>query len=166
MKTAIKNVLLTKIQNIYEISKKSELDEKIISSLKSDLKIVSTYLSVEPREALFFSVILNINFDGDNANFKDLFRHFNIPSIQMISEMDCVDNLVSKGYLVKRNGRDRNNEVHTNKYFMVKAKLSKAIVKGLPCPTFDTFTIDTTTDLLEKIYEHISARLEDNISIE
>ena len=166
MKTAIKNVLLTKIQNIYEISKKSELDEKIISSLKSDLKIVSTYLSVEPREALFFSVILNINFDGDNANFKDLFRHFNIPSIQMISEMDCIDNLVSKGYLVKRNGRDRNNEVHTNKYFMVKAKLSKAIVKGLPCPTFDTYTIDTTTDLLEKIYEHISSRLEDNISIE
>ena len=166
MKTAIKNVLLTKIQNIYEISKKSELDEKIISSLKSDLKIVSTYLSVEPREALFFSVILNINFDGDNANFKDLFRHFNIPSIQMISEMDCIDNLVNKGYLVKRNGRDRNNEVHTNKYFMVKSKLSKAIVKGLPCPTFDRYTIDTTTDLLEKIYEHISARLEDNISIE
>ena len=166
MKTAIKNVLLTKIQNIYEISKKSELDEKIISSLKSDLKIVSTYLSVEPREALFFSVILNINFDGDNANFKDLFRHFNIPSIQMISEMDCVDNLVSKGYLVKRNGRDRNNEVHTNKYFMVKAKLSKAIVKGLPCPTFDSYTIESTTDLLEKIHEQISARLEDNISIE
>ena len=166
MKTAIKNVLLTKIQNIYEISKKSELDEKIISSLKADLKIVSTYLSVEPREALFFSVILNINFDGDNANFKDLFRHFNIPSIQMISEMDCIDNLVNKGYLVKRNGRDRNNEVHTNKYFMVKSKLSKAIVKGLPCPTFDRYTIDTTTDLLEKIYEHISARLEDNISIE
>ena len=122
MKTAIKNVLLTKIQNIYEISKKSELDEKIISSLKSDLKIVSTYLSVEPREALFFSVILNINFDGDNANFRDLFRHFNIPSIQMISEMEYINNLVNKGYLVKKNGRDRNNEVLTNKYFMVKSK--------------------------------------------
>ena len=166
MKRAIKNVLLTKIQNIFEISKKSELDENIISSLKTDLKIVSSYLNVEPREALFFSVILNINFDGDNANFKDLFRHFNIPSIKMISEMDCIDNLVNKGYLVKRNGRDRNNEVHTNKYFMVKSKLSKAIVKGLPCPTFDRYTIDTTTDLLEKIYAHISARLEDNISIE
>ena len=166
MKTAIKNVLLTKIQNIYEISKKSELDDKIILSLKADLKIVSTYLSVEPREALFFSVILNINFDGDNANFRDLFRHFNIPSIQMISEMEYINNLVNKGYLVKKNGRDRNNEVLTNKYFMVKSKLSKAIVKGLPCPTFDTCTIDSTTDLLEKIHEHISAKLEDNISIE
>ena len=118
MKTAVKNVLLTKIQNIYEISKKSELDDKIILSLKADLKIVSTYLSVEPREALFFSVILNINFDGDNANFRDLFRHFNIPSIQMISEMEYINNLVNKGYLVKKNGRDRNNEVLTNKYFI------------------------------------------------
>jgi AAA+ superfamily predicted ATPase len=166
MKEAVKNLLLTKIQNIYEISKNSELDIKIISSLKTDLKIVGSYLNVEPREALFFSIILNINFDGDNAYFKDLYRHFKIPSIKMISEMEYIDNLVTKGYLVKKSGRDRNNEIHTNKYFMVKSKLSKAIVKGLPCPVFDSYTIDTTTDLLEKIYEQISARIEDNTSIE
>ena len=166
MKTAVKNVLLSKIQNIYEISKNSELDDKIISSLKTDLKIVSSYLNVEPREALFFSIILNINFDGDSAYFKDLYRHFKIPSIKMISEMDSIEILVNKGYLVKKSGRDRNNEVHTNKYFMVKSQLSKAIVKGLPCPSFDAFTIESTTDLLEKIHEQIAARLEDNISIE
>ena len=166
MKTAVKNVLLSKIQNIYEISKNSELDDKIISSLKTDLKIVSSYLNVEPREALFFSIILNINFDGDSAYFKDLYRHFKIPSIKMISEMDSVEILVKKGYLVKKSGRDRNIEVHTNKYFTVKSQLSKAIVKGLPCPIFDAYTIESTTDLLEKIHEQISARLEDNISIE
>ncbi len=166
MKAAVKNVLLTRIQNISEVSENSELDDKIISTLKPDLKIISTYLGVEPRAALFFSVILNINFDGDNAYFKDLYRHFKIPSIRMISEMDCIETLVTKGYIVKKSGRDRNNEVHTNKYFIVKSKLSKAIVKGLPFPVFDEYAIKSTTDLMEKLYEQISARLEDNISIE
>ena len=166
MRTSKKNALLSSIELIYEKSKNSEMKEEVMVSLKNELKLVSNYLKTTPQESFIFSIIININFSGDSAYFKDIYKHMNIPAIQMISKFESFDTLVKKGYITKRSGRDKNNESQTNKHFLVNPQLSQAIVKNYPCPVFKDEKIETTIDLLEKINSLIQECVDNNLNSE
>ena len=166
MKPNKKHTVLPSIQSIFEKSQDSELKPDILSNMSKELKIVGAYLGVSAEEALFFSVILSINFSGNIADFKDICSHFKISAIKLVSQLESIDSLAEKGYVVKKNGRNRYSELHTNKLFMVKSQLSKAIIKNQPCPTFVVTQIENTIDAIERLNEFISACLEDDLSIE
>jgi hypothetical protein len=166
MKPNKKHTVLPSIQSIFEKSQDSELKPDILSNMSKELKIVGAYLGVSAEEALFFSVILSINFSGNIADFKDICSHFKISAIKLVSQLESIDSLAEKGYVVKKNGRNRYSELHTNKLFMVKSQLSKAIIKNQPCPTFVVTQIENTIDAIERLNEFITACLEDDLSIE
>ncbi len=166
MKTTQKNQLLVSIQTIFEKTKNSELKPEVISSLRKELKVISKYLNCSSKEAMYFAIILNTNFSGESASFKDIFEHLNISAIELIQEFDYIEQLISRNYLIRKNGRSRHLDLHTNKYFIVHSKVSKAIMNGHDCPEFKTSTIDSTIDLLEKINDSIQHCIDDEITTE
>ena len=163
MKTTNNKNILNSIQQIYNLSKDSELKDELFTTIKKDLKIVSSYLKVESAEAFYFSIIIYFNFNGDTMSIKDLCNHLSITPIKLIDNLKYINSLSIKKIITKRNSRINSDGLPINKIYSVSNNITNAIMTNLPCPEINTIQINSTIDLIERTNELIRLGIEENL---
>lgn len=146
-----KNKILNSLHEVFEKTQGSELKTENLKSIQKDLKTITNYLKVNKTEAIYFSIITVRNYNGDTCRIIDLAKHLSLPIIKILSDMVVLEELLNKSYIKKQKSRRLFEDSVTNQTYHTEKKLNNAIIKGLPCPDYQTFDIESSIDLFEQI---------------
>jgi ATPase family associated with various cellular activities (AAA) len=159
------NFVLKSIEKIAHAFKDSELSDhnkrKLLSSLKEELKTVSTFLHCNEEESWLFSVMFAMNIGGRDADLDSLTHYLNCNPFLIVSLSPILDSLVHKRLLVRNTGYDMKviaTRFHVSSYVYNAVSLNKSI------PANQGF--EDVYQVIERINEMICERERNNITTE
>jgi hypothetical protein len=158
-----KNKILNSLHEVFENSKNSELKFENFKSIQKDLKTIAAYLKINNLQVIYFSIITIRNFNGDHTRIKDICEHLGLPAIKILSEIDLIEGLLNKSYIKRSKSRRMFDDNLSNSSYYTDNKLNEAIIKGLPCPDYIKFNIESSLDLIEQINSIIDSTEEESV---
>lgn len=161
-----KNKILNSLHEVFENSKKSELNFEKFKNIQKELKTIATYLNISKVQVVYFSIITVRNFNGDQTRIKDICEHLGLPAIKILSEIELIEDLLNKSFIKKCKSRRNYDDSLSNATYYIENKLNDAIIKGLPCPELKIFKIESSLDLIEQINSIIDNAEDENLETE
>lgn len=100
MESNINDNLLARLEDIASTSANCNLDFSKLSRTNKHVKEISTFLSITPRQAVFFSCLAKLSLQR-TVTLDNLARYFMCSILKLISFMDEIEALEKKGYIHK-----------------------------------------------------------------
>jgi len=166
MSVLTQNSILDHIRRISQAAKDQPILSETLASLETETSVVAQYLSSTPEEALIFSVVLSLYFNGREVEFNDLCRFFDTNSFDILPLLPLLDTFVQNGVLIRKGPGKRMSDIPFFKSYAVAAEVCDAIVKNKPCPILKKTYQGTLIDALEMMYDKIVCCLDDEIGVE
>ncbi len=161
MKAKQNLALIDAIDQVYNGSDGKELSKKNISSIRPSLRIIAKYLGVSHEQALLFSLIVMESYKGDTINLKEMCRHLNVNTSELIKRFESFVKLEQKGLIQSSANRHESSEIVTNKEYIANFDVINAIIQHEPCPKIKKQNIETLLEAFGEIYS-LNEKLDDS----
>ena len=145
--------ILDAVDNIYEMSNKSELDLSLFELLNEDLQQLATFLKIAPNEAFFVAIIFNMNYEGETVDFKDLITYFNCRPSAVLRYNDVLEALEEKNVILKTSSRHRVYVSKNNNQYFLNKEITEAILSNTPLKEMPKKIEMDVFFLLETLYK-------------
>ncbi len=76
MEKSTKLKVLSSIGKIYEVSKRSKLENSFFEKMDAELSFLSAYFGTNKSQSMFIAIVFAENFKGDTVGISDLIRFF------------------------------------------------------------------------------------------
>jgi hypothetical protein len=156
--------LLNSIGTISKASQGCQMQANLFDELNPELKIVADYLDTSPESAFLFANILSLFFTGRDVDFNDLCRLLDTNPFELLPHMNHLDDLVNRGIISRKSGRNRSREPSVNKTYIVNIDVCDAITKGKSCPALKKELKDSLIDVLECMNDQIHLCMDEEIN--
>lgn len=93
------------IENIYNLSKDSQLNETFFEAAKGDLALLSPYLQLTDIETVLFANAFAMWFD--TSSFTEVFEYFGMTKFQVLKYRESIEMLYSRNLLMNKNSRQK-----------------------------------------------------------
>ena len=144
----IKRTILSSMEEIVTYAKRYSLEPEFFQKADPALKFISKNLSLTKDEAMMLAFFFE-NSSGSRIWLSNIAGMINVSNIRIISMMNVADDLIRKGYLTGREGKNE------EKYYSVPAKVIDCIRQNLPVTPvkMTDLTEDEFFDRLSEIFE-------------
>lgn len=105
METKVTFKALDCIENIYNLSKDSQLNDTFFERAKSDLALLSPYLQLTDIETVLFANAFAMWFD--TSSFTEVFEYFGMTKFQVLKYRESIEMLYSRNLLMNKNSRQK-----------------------------------------------------------
>ncbi len=105
METKLTFKAIDSIENIYHLSKGSQLNETFFEAAKSNLVLLSPYLQLSEIETVLFANAFVMWFE--ESSFAKIFEHFGMTSFQVLKYRDSIEVLYQRNLLMNKEGRKK-----------------------------------------------------------
>ena len=156
--------LLNSIGGICKASQGCQMQTNIFDDLNQELDIVADYLATSPESAFLFANILSLFFTGRDVDFNDLCRLLDTNPFELLPHMKHLDDLVNRGIISRKSGRNRSKEPSVNKAYIVNIDVCDAITKGKSCPPLKKEFKDSLIDVLESMNDQIHLCMDEELN--
>lgn len=169
MASTLKRKILRNIETVFTQSEKSRLGNDLFENLENEFTFLSEYFHITKPQALFFSIVFSMHYDGRKVEWRDLSRHFDVTPMKLLQYSENFDVLIEKRLFrrkaVSRWGR-RLKLTGANQEFYINEIVSDKILKGetIPEDLVDVIKFKDIFSLLEKISDLADQRGEEEIS--
>lgn len=155
--------IIDTIDRIYEEAKDCKLSHSFFDKTKDDLKILSEYLNVTPKQALLTALVFVMGIKS-SVDLKDLIGYLDCSPVKILKYIHELDSLFELGILSREKLR-RNSKIGDNYSDIFLSKdVSEAILSGSLHFEIKKEIITDVIDLLNKIYQLAEQRNNDEIS--
>jgi hypothetical protein len=156
--------LLNSIGGICKASQGCQMQTNVFDDLNQELDIVADYLATSPESAFLFANILSLFFTGRDVDFNDLCRLLDTNPFELLPHMKHLDDLVNRGIISRKSGRNRSKEPSVNKAYIVNIDVCDAITKGKSCPQLKKEFKDSLIDVLESMNDQIHLCMDEELN--
>jgi hypothetical protein len=156
--------LLNSIGSISKASQGCQMKSNVFDDLNQELEIVADYLDTSPESAFLFANILSLFFTGRDVDFNDLCRLLDTNPFELLPHMNHLDDLVNRGIISRKSGRNRSKEPSVNKTYVVNIDVCDAITKGQSCPPLKKEFKDTLIDVLESMNDQLHLCMDEELN--
>lgn len=152
--------LINIVETISKKSAKSQLDLEKLKEIEEDISILANFLNISPLQTVLFSCIVEMSLVA-RTNIESLARHFKSSPLKVISLMDEIEALVSKG-LIRKISKSRSGVSTFNDILF---KIPDRVIEGIQKKDRSKVAQRTKFDLpkfLERVYqmaEEVESRL-------
>jgi hypothetical protein len=163
MERASKFKLLDSIGQLYEKSKKCQLNEAFFIEKDTELNTLSDYFNTSKSQSLFIATIFALNYKGDSVDLNDLIKHFDCNPMKILEFNKDFTDLHSRGILNKKKSTHRVKVAGANDQFTVNESVCEAILNNDPMPEIQDEITDIF-ELLDEVYQLGQKRDDNDIS--
>lgn len=151
MEKTTKLKVLDATGKIYEVSKRSKLEDSFFVKMDKELSFLAEYSGTTKNQALFFSIVFAENFKGNCVDFSDLIRYLDCNPMKLLEFSDDFSHLCASGIFQKQKSRFKNNLSGANFQYTISEKISKAILNNEPIPIVQEEKITDVFQVLEEL---------------
>ncbi len=151
MEKTTKLKVLESIGKIYEVSKRSKLEDSFFVKMYKELSFLAEYSGTTKSQALFFSIVFAENFKGNSVDFSDLIRYLNCNPMKLLEFSDDFSHLCASGIFEKTKSRFKKKLSGANDQYSINEKISEAILNNEHLPDIQDQKITDVIQLLEEI---------------
>lgn len=127
-KQECQKTILQYIEFIAENAKESSLSSDFFTKAKSEIEIVSGYLKCTEIQAVFFSIIFEINLSNPYVDIAQLGIHLSILPIKVATYSNELESLFSKRLINKEIKQTRKQTLLNINYYSVNRSLMESIL--------------------------------------
>ena len=157
--------VLQAISRVFKASKDSKLKNELFKKINPKLELLSGYFKVTKKQAFLLANVYALLCNGRTFELPDLSHHLGVEPVDLLGLQEDLDELNSKGILLKK--RNRNGFYGTTNFvYFMEDTISKAILKNSPIQHIKPLTCKDIFEVLNKIYLFSEERNEDKMTTE
>lgn len=151
MEKTTKTKVLEATGKIYEVSKRSKLEDSFFIKIDKELSFLSEYFKSTKSQSFFIAIIFAENFKGDTVGFSDLIRFFECNPTKILEYSDDFNYLCGSGIFEKTKSRFKKNLSGANDQYSINEKIIEAILNNEHMPDIKHKKITDVIQVLEEL---------------
>lgn len=143
--------LINALNKIYKTSESSGLVDAMFADLSLEIQSVGEQTGTKDKEAFMFAIVCSRNLFGEEVDYQDLTRFFEVTPFELVEYIKILNNLTEKGLLVRQKNRRRYSDGLRKHYYIVNQEIMNAVLNGQPIKLAKEQSIKDVMDVLEKM---------------
>jgi AAA+ superfamily predicted ATPase len=155
--------LINALNKIYKTSESSGLVDAMFADLSLEIQSVGEQTGTKDKEAFMFAIVCSRNLFGEEVDYQDLTRFFEVTPFELVEYIKILNNLTEKGLLVRQKNRRRYSDGLRKHYYIVNQEIMNAVLNGQPIKLAKEQPIKDVMDVLEKMNDLFLECINDNL---
>jgi len=148
-----KSNLLDAITAVFEQSSGCKLSSSIFTNLDSELTLLAAYFKLSKSQALFVSVVYNLNYKEKIVTFNELLDYFKCVPSKLLEYTQDFDKICSKGIFMRQKSSSEINLAFSGYCFLVKRRVTEAILNNKSISSKGRKKVVSEISLLYKLFK-------------